>query len=79
MADKPRFALAKIGPNATAEEVLDLFRKLTGKEPTQAEIDELKAEMVMQQSKPQRMPLQPDAGDNADWPKRTQDVKTPRV
>ncbi len=70
--------LHMLPPNATVEQVVALYKKLTGKEPTPEEIDELKAQAVMgERSNP---PIQVDAElANADWPKRTKDVQTPRT
>ncbi len=71
MADKP--TLDMLPPNPTVEQIIELYRKLTGKEPTEAEIDELKTKAVSGQAKPRI--IQPDATvANADWPKRTKDV-----
>jgi prepilin-type N-terminal cleavage/methylation domain-containing protein len=66
--------LALLPPNPTAEQILALYTKLTGKEPTQEEIDRLKARMVMGERIVERV-ITPDAGANGDWPKRTKDVK----
>lgn len=83
MADKPRLLL--LGPNPTVETILDFYRKLTGKEPTQAEIDDLKARAIMGEKHEDNQwsggyNESPDADiANADWPKRTKDVKTPSV
>ena len=76
MPDKPQLSL--LPPNPTVEQIVALYKKLTGKEPTQAEIDEIKTQAVMGQAKPRV--IQPDAlVSNADWPKRTKDVPTPNV
>lgn len=70
--------LSTLGPNPTVEQIVALYRKVAGREPTQAEIDELKARAVM--DRPKSRVISPDATEaNADWPKRTKDVPTPRV
>ncbi len=79
--------LHTLGPNPTVEQIVALYTKLTGKEPTAEELNELKTQMVMGESHSSAMNsqgysrvIQPDALlVNADWPKRTQDVKTPSL
>jgi hypothetical protein len=69
------------------DQIIDEYRKATGKEPTQEEIDQLKGRMVMGvdhgkpgDDKTARAIITPDADlVNADWPKRTQDVKLSNV
>lgn len=68
-----RINLSTLPPNPTTEQIAALYRKLTGKDPTAEELDELKREAAT--NKPARPMITPDAEEkNADWPKRTKDV-----
>lgn len=74
MSDKPRLLL--LPPKPTVEQIIEFYRKLTGKEPTQEQIDKVKAKAVMgEREEPKEYRITPDAEEaNADWPKRTKDV-----